>query len=357
MSQITFSLPTSKGKNRINQLIGFAKALIALQKRIGFKISPRGWCYQLEGFKLITKDRFDRVEGLINELRKLGGLPIDFVAEEEARGFSGVEKPETCSPVQFMKKYLQATLRCEDWFTPDWWDGEEYYIQMIVEKIDLKTLFEPVCAEYHICIATTKGWSSMLQRAEYGRRFKEAEDKGLKCVLLYCGDHDPDGLRISDFLRSNLRDLAHIRWIDGTKGYDPSELIIDRFGLNYDFIEVNNLTWIDNLITGSGQNLADPGHPNHHMDYVQEYLGKFGARKCEANALVVRPDSARQLCREAIEEGSEKWPGLGKGALSRFQAKRDKVVNEVSAFKDRTGLDDTIKQAIDVIDQEGDDNE
>jgi hypothetical protein len=32
---------------------------------------------------------------------------------------------------------------------------------------------------------------------------------------------------------------------------------------------------------------------------VQDYLGYFGARKCEANALVVQPAAGRRLCREA----------------------------------------------------------
>ena len=34
--------------------------------------------------------------------------------------------------------------------------------------------------------------------------------------------------------------------------------------------------------------------------YVQDYLKRFGARKVEANALVVRPDAGRELCRQAI---------------------------------------------------------
>src|SRR5690606_38765788 len=104
-------------------------------------------------------------------------------------------------------------------------------------KVDLVTLFSPVCKKYKIPIANSKGWSSMLQRAEYARRFQEARDKGLKCVLLYCGDHDPDGLRIGEFLRKNLQDLNDIKWEDGEIGYDAKDLIIDRFGLNYDFIE------------------------------------------------------------------------------------------------------------------------
>ena len=348
---ISFVLPTGRGEQRIIKLGQFALSLAKLSKQIGFPISSRGWCYQLEGFGLITKDRFDRVENLINECRKIGFLPINFTAEEEARKFSGVEKPYDYSPKEYLKRFLEEALKCEDHYHPDWWSGEEYYIQEIVEKIDLKTLFTPVCEEYHIPIATTKGWSSMLQRAEYSRRFKEAEDKGLKCVLLYFGDHDPDGLRISDFLRKNLWDLANIEWADGMKGYEPTNLIIDRFGLDFDFIEEQGLTWIDNLITGSGKNLASPNHPNYNMSYVQEYLGKYGERKCEANALIIRPAEARDLCRAAIEKY------VGSEALDRFQAKRQEIVDELEAFRERTGLDDTITEAIELIESEEEDKD
>ena len=335
-----------RGKNRRNDLVDFANSLIKVYNRIGFKISSRGWCYQLEGFGLVIKSQFNRVENLINECRKIGFLPIDFTAQEEARKFSGVEEPTSEDPIQYLRKFLQATLECENWYTPDWWDGEEYYIQMLVEKIDLKSLFSPVCEEYHISIATSKGWSSMLQRVEYARRFREAEDKGLKCVLLYCGDFDPDGFRISDFLRKNLYDLSRVKWIDGAKGYSPADLIIERFGLDYDFIQENNLSWIENLITGSGKNLASESHPNHFMEYVQDYLGKYGERKCEANALVIKPDSARDLCRAAIEKY------VGAEALGRFQAKRDAIVKEVDEFREKTGLEDTINEAINIIDEE-----
>jgi len=346
----TFQIPKGKGEKRIRGLVDFAEKIIGIQEQIGFKISARGWCYQLETFGFITKAQFDKVESLINQCRQYGILSIDFVAEEEARGFSGVEIPTDCSPAEYMARYLEAALKSEWYYTPDWFKGEEYYIQMIVEKIDLKTLFSPVCEEYHIPIATSKGWSSMLQRAEYARRFREAEDKGLKCVLLYCGDHDPDGLRISDFLRSNLYDLAMIRWSDGIKGYSPDKLIIDRFGLNYDFIEENHLSWIENLITGSGKNLADPRHPNYNMEYLQRYLQDIGERKCEANALVVIPEAAQKLCRDAIEEY------LGEGALERFREKRQEIVDEVTEFREKTGLEEPINKALEMI-REGKENE
>jgi hypothetical protein len=300
----------------------------------------------LEQAGAITKAQFDRVEGLVNDCRTMGILPVDFVAEEESRGFSGVEVPSG-DPTQYLRGFLRAVESCEDYYTPDWWDGEEYYIQMVVEKIDLKTLFEPVCQEYHIPIATSKGWSSILQRAQYSRRFQQAKDKGLKCVLLYCGDHDPDGLRISEFLRSNLRDIQNIYWTDGTKGYAPGfegddgALIIKRFGLNRAFIDENDLTWIENLITGSGRDLSTPEHPNFHMDYVQDYLNEHGPRKCEANALVVRPEQGRAMCREATEEY------VGDGALGRFQQKMEDAKEEIVDIRERSGIDQPIQDFLD----------
>ena len=338
-----FDMSSRMTRKRLQE---FADMLKKLQMDIGFKVSSRGWCYQLEQFGLIDKSQFDLVNRWINRCRKEGYLPIDFVAEETARKFSGVEVPTAESPISYMRTYLEAALDCKYWYTPDWWDGEEFYIQMVVEKIDLKTLFQPVCERYHIPIATSKGWASILQRAEYARRFKEAEERGLKCVLLYAGDHDPDGLRISEFIRKNLEDLRYIEWEDGMEGYDPEYLIIDRFGLNYDFIVKNKLTWIENLITGSGKDLASPTHKNHYMPYVQEYLRKYGARKCEANALVVRPKEARELCRSAIEAY------LGTDALSRFREKRNKIFQEVESFHERTGLKKAIKTAIEIIDEE-----
>lgn len=342
----TLTLPSGKGINYLRNLRDFSIELVKISNTIGFKISARGWCYQLESFRLINKDQFDLVQRLINKARETGLLPIDFVAEEESRKFSGIEIPESQTIPEYLKSFIEAVIECEKYYTPDWWEGEQYYIQMLVEKIDLKTLFDPVCREYHIPIATSKGWSSMLQRAEYAKRYKQAEEKGMKCVLLYCGDHDPDGLRISDFIRSNLQDLMYIRWNDGTKGYDPTNLIIDRFGLNYDFIEANHLTWIDNLITGSGKNLADENHRNHWQEYVQEYIQKIGIRKCEANAIVPHPQESRQLCRNAIEHY------IGADAIQRFQQKREAIFKKFDELREKTGVQEALETALETLENE-----
>lgn len=333
MSIEGFDLTKKLGPKRLAQ---FAEHIIAMGDAAGFKISSRGWAYQLEGARLINKDQFDKVEAAINRCRKRGLLPIDFVAEEASRKFDVVESPsehEGKDMDDIVSWMLRDVLDGSQFYTPNWWDGEDYYIQVVVEKIDLKTLFTPVCERFHSPIATSKGWASMLQRAEYARRFSEAEARGLKCVLLYCGDHDPDGLRISEFLRSNLADLADVTWEDGWPGYDPTDLIIDRFGLNRELIDKHNLTWIDNLITGSGKNLASRGHKNFAMSYVQDYLKSVGERKCEANAIIPFPEVARKL----IEDAFTKY--VGPKAEERFRKKREAATKDYARVLGSTGID------------------
>ena len=313
----------------------FADLCLGISERIGFKVSSRGWCYLMEQAGYINKNEFDKVENWINRCRKDGALPVDFVAEEEARLFKGVEKPSTGTTEDTLDWMLRDVLEGDKYYTPDWWRGEKFYIQVVVEKIDLKTLFEDVCKQYHSPIANARGWSSILQRADYARRFKEAEDMGLQCILLYCGDHDPDGLRISDTIRKNLEQIQDITWSDGKDGYNPRNLRIERFGLNYDFIIKHKLTWIDNLITGNQNKLMDlskPNHPNHKLPYVQQYLKKVGARKCEANAIVTIPDVARDLIDESITNI------LGNDAISRFAKKRQEAREEYRGYLESTNL-------------------
>jgi len=151
----------------------------------------------------------------------------------------------------------------------------------------------------------------------------------------------------------------NISWGDGTIGYDPRNLEIERFGLDYEFIIANKLTWIDNLITASGGYIAEmvngkivqgktkkgKPHPNFHLPYAQDYLKKYGVRKCEANALVVNPAEAMRMCRRTIEKYLV-------GAKERFQERRNEVVKIVEEFREKTGLDKAIEKAISLIERE-----
>jgi hypothetical protein len=277
------------------ELERFCEAIRQIQSTLDFKVSSRGWCYILEEHGL-RKGDFDSAQVLINACRKSGDLPLDICAEDEARAFENLEYIDHENPEDYAQGIIDNLQSEHLLYAPiSAWSEQRHYVEMLVEKVDLKSLFAEVCRGFHVPIANTGGWSDLNLRAEMMRRFAEWEFKGKRCVLLYCGDHDPGGLAISKTLRSNLEDLAD------TVGWSPENLVISRFGLNADFIEAQGLSWIDNLATANGKYpLNDRRHPDHGKPYVQDYLRRFGARKVEANALVVRPEAGRNLCREAI---------------------------------------------------------
>jgi hypothetical protein len=263
-------------------------------QRLDFQVSGRGWCYLLEEHGLAKGD-FNAAQRLINDCRKSGLLPLDICAEDGKREFDHLERIDTTTPEREARVIVDMVRLLPRRYTPvSFWEAQTHYVQMLVEKIDLRSLFSRVCSHYRVPLANAAGWADINSRAAMMRRFATWQERGKQCVLLYCGDHDPGGLNISGFLRANLADLSD------AVGWSPDDLIIDRFGLNFDFIEAQGLTWIDNLETGSGGRLDDPGHADHLKPYVQDYIRRFGVRKVEANALVTRPEAGRELCREAI---------------------------------------------------------
>lgn len=305
LENLIFALPVRKrGRKTATEqaeyttaLDQFYKAILKIKSRLDFEVSARGWCYLMEQQGLITKAEFDRVETLINDARKTGVLPLNICAVDETRSFDGLEYLDTRNPddyIQNLKLYVEHWV---DNYTPvSFWDDKPVYLEMLVEKIDLKSLFGPICRESRIPIANAKGWPDIHVRAAMMRRFKKHEESGRKCVLLYCGDHDPAGLLIAQSYRAMFADIQAVGW-------QPDKLVIERFGINADFIQEHRLSWIENLITGhkDKKDLTDPKHPDHLKPYVQSYLKQFGTRKCEANALVTVPEAARELCRNAIE--------------------------------------------------------
>lgn len=272
----------------------FCHQIVEIDSTLDFRVSSRGWCYILEEHGLAKGD-FGTAQRLINHCRKDGLLPLDICSEDEGRSAEHLERLDEEDVGEFAQGWVGYLQEAHQGYTPiSFWEGLDVYVEMTVEKVDLKSLFGPVCEEFRVAITNVSGWNDINSRAAIMRRFAKHERQGKRCILLHCGDHDPGGLQISGYMHSNFEDLAE------AVGWHPRNLTIERFGLNADFIQRHRLTWIDNLETSSGGRLDDPRHPDHHKSYVQSYLSQFGARKVEANALVVRAEAGRDLCRRAI---------------------------------------------------------
>ncbi len=333
-------LPTKLGRGQpskkvmelyLQSLKDFADDLKAIQETLDFHMGGRDWCYTMEPEHMggLQKGQFNWAKEQIDKAREKGFLEPGFILEEDGHVVSN-EYDIDQNPEDYVDEELdkfeaaeQTFLDCHveyDWLS--FWKDKKYYIQLLVEKVGLASMFRKVCNKYHIPIANMRGWGSYEQKAVIAEGFKEAEAEGRKPVLLVCTDHDPPGLNISDVIKKSFEKLR------GFTGWDPYNLIVDRIGLNYNFIQDNRLSWIEGLETGSGKNLASPKHPfykNNTYD-VQGYIKQFGARKCEANAIVVVPELGREMLENAILNY------LGKDAYNNYKIelkKRKERVKEL----------------------------
>ena len=284
--------------NYLNDVKELKKWMSAYMNRLGFAPSARGWCYALEDQRVINKGDFKKVTDKIAAFRKSGLLPFHLVAEDSARELEGYDlfsREETGE--QFLIERMKDVIKSSEDYRPiSYWEYQRYFPIVMVEKIDLVGLFKPVLPSA-VHIFNARGWADVNSRVALIKKIMWAEEQGLEPIILYCGDHDPAGLQISDTLKGD----GQLGELSSTLGYTSlNSLRIIRFGLNLHQIEDAGLTWIDNLETSSGKDLASPKHPHHKLQYVQDYLSQYGARKVEANSLVAKPEYGRQIMADEI---------------------------------------------------------
>jgi hypothetical protein len=298
----------------------FCAVIRELHSSLRFAASARGYAYFLEGLGKITKGEFDTAEKLIGDCRKNGSLPYDIVAADETRRAVSFERLSENGVEDEAASALDTLRNWHVGYTPfSFWDDQDVYIEMAVEKNDVRNLFIPPCGRFQVHIINLKGWCDITERVRMLKRFKRRSNEGKRCKLLAFVDHDPSGLQISKFLRENLKAVAH------PAGCSPDSIGLEiiRVGLTKKQIDDLGLLWIENLETASGDDLSDPSHHDHNKDYVQNYIREFGARKVEANALMAHPAAAQQLCLDIIHQY------LSDGAVEDHEARLEEVREEL----------------------------
>lgn len=300
-----FQMPPTTGpiQERRAARMAMGEAIERMSEATGYKFGPRGWAYYAEGLGLITKGEFDRFEALLTAMRKDGELDPDVIEPDASRMATTVYDFEAAQSTA--EEMAQAAVdeigeRLRDWSRAfherGYWDGLDYYVEMIVEKKDLVQIFRSTADRYNVRITNGKGDTDIHTRLAMLKRFRDHSEQGRACILLAIGDHDPKGLHIVEGLRRTIMSCADLKGLD----WGEPEFEVVNVGLTEGQINALDLMKIDNLETGGGRDLSDPRHPDHRKPYVQDYISRYGVWKCEANALVGKPRQARALLEDAI---------------------------------------------------------
>lgn len=302
-----FVMPPTSGPFAVRRAARAAmgEVIERMSRDTGFRFGPRGWAYYAEGLGLITKGEFARFELLLVDMRKDGELDPDVIEPDASRMATEVADFEASgqTPAQHAQWAVEEIgERLEDWANSyrqaGYWDGLDYYVEMIVEKKDLVQIFRETADRYNVRITNGKGDTDIHTRLAMLRRFREHDMAGRRNILLAIGDHDPKGLHIVEGLQSTIMSCSNLKGLDWR--YPDFEVV--NIGLTEEQIDTLGLMKIPNLETGGGKDLSNPRHPDYNKPYVQDYLARFGCWKCEANALVGNPAEAQNLLETAINQ-------------------------------------------------------
>ena len=306
--------------------------------RLGFAPVARSWLYAFESEGIITKGDFNWAGKWLADRRKEGLIPFELVGADSTRALSGHDahdKEET--PREYINRQLRVSLDKAKCYWPNsYWKHQEYFPIIWTEKRDLIKLFEPELP-HAVRRFASKGQADVNSRVALIEECIWAEENELKPVILYCGDLDPMGVKMSDAILQNLMPLAKVLGWDVELELMALNDQIVRFGLNAEFVNNAGLLWIDGLETSSGDNLADPNHKHHQFPYVQDYLHQYGTRKVEANALIANPTAARALMRDELwnwlsHAGHKQWEAENKTASDEASGHVDAITRMLAMF-------------------------
>ncbi|MCK5643240.1 MAG: hypothetical protein KAJ19_20695 [Gammaproteobacteria bacterium] len=76
------------------------------------------------------------------------------------------------------------------------WKGQEYYVELWVEKEALAGVLEQIASDFHVTLMVNKGYSSQSAMYASANRLMDGaqrEARELPVLVFYLGDHDPSG--------------------------------------------------------------------------------------------------------------------------------------------------------------------
>ena len=291
------------------EVIENANAIISEYQDEGMTLSLRQLFYQMVSKDMIpnTQRSYKRVGDIVSNARNAGLMSWSAI---EDRNRDAYLPPAWSNPSEIVYAAAQQ-------FRVDRWEGQENYVEIMVEKDALSGVLMPTCSKYHVRFTANKGYSSSTMLFEAGRRINKiatSQDSNVQEFhIIYAGDHDPSGMDMT-------RDVEdRVKLYSGFGDDSADEMIhIHRVALNMPQVEKWN----------------PPPNPAKQTDSrFDGYVDQYGTRKSwELDA--VDPKELRKLVVDHIESliDFEQW--------SVIAAKEERMRKDLRAFADEYEYED-----------------
>jgi len=161
----------------------------------------------------------------------------------------------------------------ETGYVLDHWKGQDFYVELWVEKQALASVLQPIASRFQIGFQMNKGYCSQTAMYDASKRLIEKAEDGRSITILYAGDHDPSG-------EDMVRDI-HDR--------------LDMFGRGDIEVEVCKIALTKEQVT----RYKCPPNPAKFSDpRATDYIAKHGRQSWEVDAL--DPKVMREIAQKEI---------------------------------------------------------
>ena len=232
-------------------LISTANSIIGEYEAQGYTLTLRQLYYQFVARGLIeNSERSYKNLGNVVADGRVAGL-IDWNAiEDRGRGVKEwlIEEDDR-----------EVVNGLEAHFALDYWQRQNTYVEVWVEKEALSAVMERPCNRWRVPYMACKGYLSASEAWRSGQRFEQMGQEGRRCVLIHLGDHDPSGI---DMTRDNGDRLDLFSM--------GQEIDVRRIALNMHQVE----------------RYRPPENPAKVTDSrAADYIERYGAKSWELDAL------------------------------------------------------------------------
>lgn len=261
-----------------------------------------------------SQESYKRLVSILTDARLSGEFPFEWLLDRtrEARpGNFSIDQTDIANSLRSVAREIRSAP--ERWLWRDRWLGQPYHISVWVEKEALAGVFEEPCEQLGVSWFVLRGYSSLSALSQWvdnvAAAYQDGDSSITEAVVLYFGDHDPDGWEIPRSAERNVEAIAEVRGIElpevtfkrvalvGTQieQYDPPPFPAKETSSRFDsYVAEHGLrdAWeldalrpevLDRLIRDSVERYFDKGIHERNNEEVEEARDEMRLKMREPN--------------------------------------------------------------------------
>lgn len=183
----------------------------------GLLLTLRQMYYQLvaRGLSPNGDKHYKRIGQVLGKARLEGEFPISYL-EDRGRTVGSTSAEKMLSVNRGIRQVADDLARQPFWLHYGRWYGQPTKVSVWIEKEALSGVVEGVCRELGVGLFPCKGYPSISALAGWIESTTKILGPDDRAVILYLGDHDPDGLQIPISAASTISRIMDVEsnWFD-----------------------------------------------------------------------------------------------------------------------------------------------